>query len=289
MVAALLAVATALAWHFDLLQTLRPDDGPDRAAAAAERARVEKQLAEARAAARAATQRADAEAASAAEAKRALEEQRAAEARARAEAELTRARREAASKLAAAEEAAAAKRRLEKERAANARARAEGELALARAEAEEAKRKAAAELAAAEQARRAAEANAKTATPVSTASTMTTVVASAASLREGRWSVEISCPSGANFRERTITTPVSFANDALVVEHGQRDAPLSLSLRGVQDADGSLWLRGKGVSGLRTGAQTYPAGFFVKPVADRYEGRGRLGKRQCNVIISRAP
>jgi class 3 adenylate cyclase len=281
-----LAVLAALAWYLGPLrveQTAVPTETE-------ERAKVEQQLARARAEARLAKERAKAEA------RRELENERAAELRAQAEAELARARaeaeaarREAASKLAAAEQVAAAKRQLEEERAANARARAEAELALARAQAEEAKHKAAAELAAAEQARRAAEANAKTATPVSTASTMTTVVASAASLREGRWSVEISCPSGANFRERTITTPVSFANDALVVEHGQRDAPLSLSLRGVQDADGSLWLRGKGVSGLRTGAQTYPAGFFVKPVADRYEGRGRLGKRQCNVIISRAP
>ena len=79
--------------------------------------------------------------------------------------------------------------------------------------------------------------------------------------------------------------PVFFADDALVVEHGEPDAPLSLSLRGVQDADGSLWLRGKGVSGLQAGARIYPAGFFAKPVGDRYEGRGRLGRRECAVIV----
>ncbi len=82
---------------------------------------------------------------------------------------------------------------------------------------------------------------------------------------------------------------LSSASDALIAEHGEPGAPLSLSLRGVQDADGSLWLRGRGVSGLRAGARTYPAGFFVKPAGDRYEGRGRLGRRECTVVISRAP
>lgn len=146
-----------------------------------------------------------------------------------------------------------------------------------------------AELAAAEEARRAAEASAKTAAPGSTALTTSAMMESTSSLRKGRWSVEISCPEDGNFRQRTITAPVSFVNDAFVVEHGERDAPLSLSLRGVQDTDGSLWLRGKGVSGLRAGARTYPAGFLTKPAGDRYEGRGRLGKRQCAAVISRAP
>ena len=77
--------------------------------------------------------------------------------------------------------------------------------------------------------------------------------------------------------------------EAFVAEQGVAEAPLWLSLRGTQDLDGSLWLRGKGVTGLRAGARTYPAGFFMRPVADRYEGQGRMGKRECTAIISRAP
>ncbi len=292
---AILALAVIGAGYFGLLRLPTGED-PEATKAAAARAVMTQELTKARAAAEAARRRAEAEAAAAAEAKRALEEQRAAEARARSEAELARARaevgaarREATSKLAAAQEAAAAKRQLEQERAANARARAEAELALARAEAEEAKRKAAAELAAAERARRAAEESARTEPSGSAAPTPTTVVSSAASLRAGRWSVEIRCPAGENFRERTITMALSSATDTLIAEHGEPETPLSLSLRGVQDTDGSLWLRGKCVSGLRAGARTYPPGFFVKPAGERYEGRGRLGRRECPVVISRAP
>jgi len=282
---AMLAMVGLGAWYFGLLPVPRGEKPEAAKAAADARARIEQELAKAQAEVQAQKRRAETEAAAAAEARRALQEQRAAETRARARADLARARaeaeaarREAASQLAAAKEAAAEKRRLEEERAANNRA-----------DAEEAKRRATAELAAAEEARRAAEATAKTATPGSTAPNVAAVLASAASLREGRWVAEISCPALENFRERTITMPVFFADDALVVEHGEPDAPLSLSLRGVQDADGSLWLRGKGVSGLQAGARIYPAGFFAKPVGDRYEGRGRLGRRECAVMISRAP
>ncbi len=291
--AALLALAAVLAWRFDLLQTLRSDREADRLAAM-ERARMEQQLAEARAAAKAAAKRAEAEAAAAAEAKRALEAQRAAEARARAEAELAEARaeaeaarREAASTVAAAEKAAAAKRRLEEQRAAEVRARAEAELARARTEAEEAKRKAAAELAAAEEARRAGEASALAAAP--RPATVVSLATATASLRDGRWSVAISCPPFKNFPERTVTAALSVEGEALIVQHGERDAPLSISLRGVPNADGSLWLRGNAVTGLRAGSRSIPARFVVKPAGERYEGAGRLGRRECTAVIARAP
>jgi len=150
--------------------------------------------------------------------------------RARVKEQLARARAdaEAATRRADAEAAAAAeaKRALEEQRAAEARARAEAEFARARADAEMARRKAAAEFAAAE-ARRVAEASVKAATPASTAATETPVVASVASLQEGQWRVKISCPAFDGFPDRTITAAVSISNDAVVIERGERDAPLS--------------------------------------------------------------
>lgn len=292
--AVMLAVLGAGAWYFRLLPHAPSEDSQAAKAAAEARARMEQELAKAQAEVRAQRERAEAESAAAAAARRALEEQRAAETRARAAAEVARARaeaeatrRKAAAELAAATEAAAKKRRVEEERAAEARAQAEAELARTRAEAQEAKRKAAAELAAAEEAHRAAEASAEAA--ASEPARAVALATASASLRDGHWSVEISCPAFQSFPERIITMKLSVAGESLVAEHGVPEAPRSLSLRGVQDSDGSLWLRGKGVSGLRAGARTYPAGFFMKPVADRYEGRGRLGKRQCTAVISRAP
>ena len=123
----------------------------------------------------------------------------------------------------------------------------------------------------------------------STAALDAPLMASVASLQEGQWRVKISCPPFDGFPDRTITEVVSISNDTVIIEQGEQDAPLSLALRGVQDADGSLWLRGKGVTGMRAGARTYPARFFAKPVGEHSEGRGRLGKRQCALVMSRAP
>ena len=286
--AVLLAALGVGAWHLGLLPMPKGEDS-EAAKAAAERMEMEQELARARAQARAEKERAEAQAAEAAKARRALEEQRAAEARARAEAELARARAdaEATRRKAAAElEAAAAKRRLEEQRAAEARTRVDTEIARKQAEVDEARRRVAAELAAAEEARHSAEASASA--PAGMPANIAMAKAPA-SLRDGGWSVEISCPQFGSFPPRTITMPLARDGEAFVAEKGAAEAPLSLSLRGVQDADGSLWLRGKGVSGLRAGARTYPAGFFVKPVDNRYEGQGRLGKRECTAIISRAP
>jgi class 3 adenylate cyclase len=289
-VAASLAVSAALAWHFDLFQSLRLERESDRLVATVEQERVKAQLARARADAEAAARRADAEAAAAAEAKRALEKQRAAEVKARADAEFERARADAEMvwRKAAAAESTAAKRRHEEQRAAEERARAQADLARLRAETEAAKQKADAELAAAAEARRTAEASVKVATPPSTAAITSPLVASVASLRDGQWRAKISCPPFDSLPDRTITAVVSVSNDTVIIEQGEHDAPRSLSMRGVQDADGSLWLQGKGVTGMRAGARTYPAGFFAKPVGERYEGNGRLGKRQCALVMSRA-
>jgi len=54
-------------------------------------------------------------------------------------------------------------------------------------------------------------------------------------------------------------------------------------------ANWRLWLRGNAVTGFRAGAKTIPARFVVKPVGERYEGAGRLGRRECTAIVARAP
>jgi class 3 adenylate cyclase len=211
----------------------------------------------------------------------------------RAEAEAARRRAEAAKQRAAAKEAkrvaeaqaaeaAEAKRVLEAKEAAEARARAEAEVARLRAEAEEARRKAEAELAAAAQARAKAEESARTAAPAAPAP------APGSTLREGQWTAQISCPPHQQSPARTITAPVSVADDAITIENGKPGEPLSLTLRGVLNSDGTLLLRGSGVSGQRAGSRQYKSAFAARLVGSRYEGSGRLGPRECGLTLSRA-
>jgi class 3 adenylate cyclase len=174
--------------------------------------------------------------------------------------------------------AADAKRALEAQRAAEAQARAKADVARLRAEAEEAKRRAAAELSAATAAR--LEAEAKAAAPA---------IPAAPSLKEGQWTAEISCPQHQASPPRIITTPVFVEDDAFLVKEGGRDQPGSLRLRGTLNADASVSFLGSGVSGRRSGARHYPAAFTARLAGARYEGSGRLGPRECELTLSRAP
>ena len=279
---ALIVALGAGAWYFVLLPQSREAERVEAAAkakaAADERARAEQV---ARAQAEAETMKA-AEAAKAAQAAKAAAEERIRiEQLAKARAEAKNAKRRAEKE---AEAAAEARRALEAQRAADAKAGVQAEIARLRAEAEKAKRDAAAELAAAAEMRRAAEETAK-------AGARASAPAPADSLRklEGNWSAEISCPPLDGTPARDLTMPLSVANEAVVIEHGEAGAPGSVSLRGSVNGDGILSLHGSGVSGRRGGSRPYRAGFRATPVGDGYQGSGRLGRRKCSLSVSRVP
>ena len=224
-----------------------------RAAAEAERRRVAEEAAKERAKVEAARREAEAETA-----------------KQRAAAEAARQRADAR-----AAEADQARRALEAQRAAEARARADADLARLRAEAEEAKRKAAAELAAAEEARRKAQAAAVPA-PVAVPS-----------LKQGRWAADINCPAFGDTQARNFSMPVVLDGDAVRIEFGEKGQPGSLFMRGAVNPDGSVFFGGDGVTGRRGGSRPYPASFSVRRVGAGYEGSGRLGRRECNLVITR--
>jgi class 3 adenylate cyclase len=273
-------VGAGIAWYLGQLSSDRQEEEA-KAKVAAEVAKVRAEAEEAKrwAAAEAELAKARAEAQ---EAKRRAESEAA---RQRAEAELAkqRAAAEAAKQRAEAQATAAAeaKRALEAQGAAEARARTDAELAHLRAKAEEAKRRAAAELAAAAKIRSEAEASASPAVPPTPVSTST------ASLRDGRWTAEISCPPFREFPARTITAPMSVADDAIIIEEGTPGQPRSLALRGVLNSDGTLLLRGTGVTGRSGGSRQYRGALAARLVGARYEGSGRLGARECTVTIAR--
>ncbi|HUF81494.1 MAG TPA: hypothetical protein VMN03_10190, partial [Burkholderiales bacterium] len=116
---------------------------------------------------------------------------------------------------------------------------------------------------------------------------VTPMVARSASLKDGRWSAQISCPPHDNFPGRNVAAPLAVQDDVYVLEHGGSNAPGSLVLRGRLNADGTLRLRGAGVTGKPGGAKPYPAGFEARPVGEGYAGKGRLGRRECTLAISR--
>ena len=207
-------------------------------------------------------------------------------AKARADAELAKARAEAdeAKKTAAAatDSAAAAKRALEEQRTAEQLARAQAQVAAARADAEATRRKAEAELAAANEARRSAEAAAKSAAAVK-------VAQKAVPSYSGSWTAIFNCVPFAEMPAQTFNVPATFANGRFEALRGKPPEPGSMQFAGTPAADGSLQLSGRGFDSRKhLLGQPYDVSFSGKIAADRYEGRGKLGTRDCGLALVRA-
>jgi class 3 adenylate cyclase len=208
-------------------------------------------------------------------------------AKARADAEIAKARAEVeeAKKAAAAatDSAVAAKRALDEQRAAESLARAQAHLASARAEAEATRRKADAELAAAADARRAAEAAAKSAAAVKTAAAKPTPSYA------GAWTAIFNCVPFAEMPAQTFNVPATFGNGRFDAVRGKPPEAGSMQFGGAPSADGSLQLSGRGFDSRKhLLGQPYNVSFSGKIAADRYEGRGKLGTRDCGLALVRA-
>jgi class 3 adenylate cyclase len=172
-----------------------------------------------------------------------------------------------------------AKRALEQKQAAEARARAQADLARARSEAEEARRKAQAELAAAEEARRAA---------VKAAATPPPAPRVAAHRYQGAWNAEFDCPAFRTRPATSIKVPLVVTGDAFELQHRVRDQPGSFNLRGVPESNGTMRLLGGGSSGFKdTYGTPYSAAFEGRFAGERFEGSGKLGARDCNLVMTR--
>jgi len=208
-------------------------------------------------------------------------------AKARADAELAKARAEAdeAKKTAAAatDSAAAAKRALEEQRTAEQLARAQAQVAAARADAEATRRKAEGELAAANEARRSAEAAAaKSAAAVK-------VAARPAASYSGAWTAMFNCVAFAEIPAETFQIAATFASGRFDAVRGKPPEPGSMQFGGAPSADGNLQLSGRGFSSRKQSlGQPYDVSFTGKIAADRYEGRGKLGTRDCGLALVRA-
>ena len=247
-----IAVAAGIAWYLAHLSSARHEEEA-KAKVAAEiaktRAEAEEELAKARAETQEAKRRAEAESASASQARRSLEEQRAAEARSRAQAEL----------------------------------------AQARADAEATRRKAEAELAAAAESRRAAAAaKVAPAAPAAKAVASTAPATASAGRYRGPWMAVLDCPAFRTRPATSIKVPLVVSGEAFELQHLERDQPGSFNMRGVPDPDGRLQLLGGGFSPYKQNyGSPYTLAFDGRFSGERYEGNGRLGQRDCALMMTR--
>ena len=291
-VAALAIVAVAAAWQAGLLPGPSGDSEAAKAEAArieasraqqerrgdAERARMEADLARARADTEAAKKQAEAQSAAAADARRSLETQRAAEAKARAQAELAQARAEAE----------AIKRDAQAQSFAATRAREQAEASAAQAKArEEAAAKAAAEAqarqAAAEKARQEAAAKAAMKTQV-----VASAAPSAASRYDGTWMATETCEATRRAPESHIRLPASISEGNVRIRAGRPGENGYFSLDGRIGADGGLALSGVQIpKRAEFGREERPVHFEGKLEGDRFLLKGEVRRRPCLLELTR--
>jgi class 3 adenylate cyclase len=213
-----------------------------------------------------------------------------ARAKAAADAEIAKARAEAdAAKQSAAvatDSAATAQRALEEQRIAATRARAQAELTSARAEAEATRRKADAELASATEARRSAEASAKAAAARASAPAPAKAAAAPSSPAPLKWVGTFACGSVGPAPPASFAVAVSSVGNAFTLSMGKPGQPGSLLMKGTRQPDGRLQLAGNGISSLaHVKGESYSATQDGKFAGARYDGRGKMGTRDCALTL----
>jgi hypothetical protein len=81
---------------------------------------------------------------------------------------------------------------------------------------------------------------------------------------------------------------VRSAGNAFALAMGKAGQPGSLQMKGTRQADGRLLLSGSGISSLKEfDNKPYTAKLEGKFSGERYDGRGKLGTRDCSLIIAR--
>ena len=213
-----------------------------------------------------------------------------AKAKAAADAEIAKARaetEEARKKAAAsADTAAAAPGATEEQRITTTRARAQAELTAARTEADATRRKAAAELASASEARKAAEASAKAAAAKAAVVPVARAAVAPPTQAPVKWAGTFACGSVGPVPPGTFQAAVTSIGDAFALAMGKAGQPGSLQMKGTRQPNGTLRLSGNGITSLaHVKGQAYSATLEGKFSDERYEGRGKLGDRDCALTL----
>jgi class 3 adenylate cyclase len=113
-------------------------------------------------------------------------------------------------------------------------------------------------------------------------------VQSTPTTHQGQWAASFSCAAFEGEAARTFTAMVTIAGETFELQSGKRDQPGWLQMNGVPQADGRLQLSGNGLSRHeKYRGKPYAAVFDGKLAGERYEGNGRLGKRDCALVMAR--
>lgn len=102
------------------------------------------------------------------------------------------------------------------------------------------------------------------------------------------WAGMFTCDRIGSLQPGSFGASVSAKGQAFEVGVGRPGEPGSLQLSGTREADGRLLLSGSGISGLEEfRGKGYAASIDGRFSGDRFQGRGKLGARDCALTIAR--
>jgi class 3 adenylate cyclase len=112
--------------------------------------------------------------------------------------------------------------------------------------------------------------------------------AAEAAAQTGPWAGTMTCASGVSAPPEALPVAVVVTGQAFDMRRGKPDAVPFLQMNGLRQADGKMRVAGKGTSGAKENlGQAYKAEFDGRFTGERYEGRGKIGSRDCALIITR--
>jgi class 3 adenylate cyclase len=104
----------------------------------------------------------------------------------------------------------------------------------------------------------------------------------------GPWAGTMICAAGVSLPPAALPVAVAVTGQAFEMRRGKPDAVPFLQMNGLREANGRMRVAGKGISGAKENlGQAYKADFDGKFTGERYEGRGKIGSRDCALILTR--
>jgi hypothetical protein len=104
----------------------------------------------------------------------------------------------------------------------------------------------------------------------------------------GPWTANLACAAEASSPPAAFPMHIAVNGRNFELTAGKPGEPHSAKMGGRREAGGRMRITGKGISGMKESyGQAYGIEFDGKFASERYQGRGKLGARDCSLTIAR--
>jgi hypothetical protein len=104
----------------------------------------------------------------------------------------------------------------------------------------------------------------------------------------GPWTASFACAAQESLGPSTFPAAITSSGQNFELRYGKAGEPGSAKMNGRRESDGRMRITGNGNSGMKEFyGQPYSVEFDGKFSSERYQARGKLGDRDCTLVIAR--